>query len=169
MSRMALYGRLLQSRDDYRRLMERAEAAGRPEVAHYAETLLDYGNRIAHGLAPDLPEAALPMIEEREMIMTVWARSLHTLSPDLGELCVARFGESVATVPRVAESVFAWLEGLVPKGMSSREIGDAIEVITMRRLMGWSLYRKLASTIFWVAVNAVREVCSAMAGRKSRE
>jgi len=53
---------------------------------------------------------------------------------------------------------------LVPKRLSEEEIGDALELIGEIDSR-WKRGIKIASTIFWIIMNAVREVNSALIGK----
>lgn len=70
---------------------------------------------------------------------------------------------------KVAESVFSVIELCVPPRISSEEIGDALEVLESLAAAGapsWKLHLKIASTVFWLGLNVVREVVTAALGRK---
>ncbi len=73
------------------------------------------------------------------------------------------------------EAAARWLgviELLVPARLRQEEIGDALEVIQRVAADGqprwpWRVAVKVASTAFWVLVNAVREMAAGLLGRKS--
>lgn len=78
--------------------------------------------------------------------------------------------DSRITAARLSASL--GLLGLfVPKRLSSDEIGDAVESLyIMARDPGcprWRMWVKVATTWFWVAINAVREIRSAWGGKKA--
>jgi len=65
---------------------------------------------------------------------------------------------------------FQFLELLLPQRIRDEEIGDALEEIAalVERSAGrWQIRLKIASTTFWLLINAVREVSSAVRGKKS--
>lgn len=72
-------------------------------------------------------------------------------------------------VPGVATWTFNLIEVLVPRRIRQEEIGDTLELIVLRRLQGWRLYVKLATTTFWVFINSLREVSSGLLGKKRSE
>ena len=78
--------------------------------------------------------------------------------------------DSRLTAGRVSASL-GLLDLLVPKRLSSSEIGDAVESIyTMARdpsCPRWRMYLKVTTTWFWVVINALREVRSAWGGKKA--
>ncbi|WP_437329999.1 hypothetical protein [Sorangium sp. So ce381] len=55
--------------------------------------------------------------------------------------------------------VFGFVTLFVPKRLVDEEIGDALELMAKHfrysRLL-WPIYVKLASTVFWMAINAIR-------------
>jgi hypothetical protein len=67
---------------------------------------------------------------------------------------------------RRAEHVLATILAFVPHRLAHEEIGDANEAIATRRLTGWRLWVKVVTTIFWVALNVVREGAAAFLGKK---
>jgi hypothetical protein len=60
---------------------------------------------------------------------------------------------------------FTILEALVPQRLRAEEMGDAMEFLTSAPRTRWLIWLKTATTTWWVAVNAVREVTSAAWGR----
>lgn len=62
-----------------------------------------------------------------------------------------------------ANRVFSILEALVPTRISNEELGDALETMTGRGA-AWILVKTI-STVFWVGVNALRDVSAALLGR----
>lgn len=67
-----------------------------------------------------------------------------------------------------AEAIFDFIALLIPKRLRNEELGDASEVIEARIRAGhpsWKIYTKVASTIFWIAVNSCRELAGAVLGR----
>lgn len=70
-----------------------------------------------------------------------------------------------------ATRVLDWLDGLLPRRITGEDLGDAIELISAQQALGrrcglW-FYLKMLSTIFWLIVNAVREVSAAAQGKKT--
>ena len=68
-----------------------------------------------------------------------------------------------------AGRVFSALELVLPKRIVAEEVGDALEVVGRLHQEGssaWKMYLKLASTVFWISINAVREVSGGILGRK---
>lgn len=58
---------------------------------------------------------------------------------------------------------------LVPRRISDEEIGDALELVgqlSQDKRPAWQIYLKVASTIFWVGLSAIREVTSSLMGKK---
>lgn len=58
---------------------------------------------------------------------------------------------------------------LVPRRVCEEEIGDALELIQRLQALGaprWQIRLKIASTVFWVLVNGVRYIVSAVRGRE---
>lgn len=75
------------------------------------------------------------------------------------------------TIVGKVESSFRLVDLLVPKRLSNEEIGDAVECIN-RMLMDpaykpWKIWLKVATTWIWIAVNAVRNVASALTGKRA--
>jgi len=70
---------------------------------------------------------------------------------------------------RVGRFTFAFAELVAPTRITDEEIGDALEVLERLSRSGapsWRLYLKIATTYFWLAVNVVRELSSAITGKK---
>lgn len=71
-------------------------------------------------------------------------------------------------VPSWAALLFRIVEHVVPKRVAGEQIGDALEVIASDihhgRAKAW-IALKVASTLFWVMVNATREIVGAALGR----
>lgn len=70
---------------------------------------------------------------------------------------------------RVAESIFSLVELFVPSRISAEEIGDALEVLddlAADCAPSWKLHLKIASTVFWLGVNVVREIVTAALGKR---
>lgn len=68
-----------------------------------------------------------------------------------------------------AERVFAWLAILAPRLVWEQETGDALEVINTMQREGRSKLQvtaKIISTVFWVFLNAIREIVGSFTGRK---
>jgi hypothetical protein len=71
-----------------------------------------------------------------------------------------------------AAAVFAAFELVLPKRLRSEEIGDAVEIVNRIAVAptcphrGLKIAVKVASTIVWLLVNSVREVMSAVWGKK---
>jgi len=71
---------------------------------------------------------------------------------------------------RSAHAVFQLVQLGVPKRLSREEIGDALEVIhqlVQVHASAWKIYLKIATTVGWLALNVIREVSSALLGRRS--
>jgi hypothetical protein len=109
----------------------------------------------------------------------------HTLEPRFEEgdqiqpTNVTRYAHHGAAVSKAAflssriqpERAFDWLSLAVPKRIAQEDIGDALELIGNLRTDGaspWMIWLKVISTFCWVAMNSVREVTSALLGRKGR-
>lgn len=59
---------------------------------------------------------------------------------------------------------------LVPRRIAEEEIGDALEQIHRLSCLGrprWQLWLKVMTTLFWVLINSIREITSAVRGRAS--
>jgi hypothetical protein len=59
----------------------------------------------------------------------------------------------------------------VPSKIAVEDLGDAIEDSYRRICRGqpsWRIYCKMASTLFWVTINSIREVVGALKGTKVR-
>jgi hypothetical protein len=75
-------------------------------------------------------------------------------------------------VSRRADRVFDWVFAALPKRVTSEEIGDALEEIDRWRRttdckhVGAKITLKVASTIFFVVLNALRYVVSSARGKK---
>ncbi len=57
---------------------------------------------------------------------------------------------------------------LLPPRLVKEDLGDAIELLNALAAAGapaWVLYAKALSTLFWLAINAVREISSALFGK----
>jgi hypothetical protein len=68
----------------------------------------------------------------------------------------------------VADAVFEAVSLLFPRRIRDEELGDGAEGIHRLMCLGrpaWQIYVKLASTIFWIMINALREVTSAGFGK----
>lgn len=65
-----------------------------------------------------------------------------------------------------ADVVLDTLRIFVPRRLADEEIGDAFELIVEKDLRGWRLWGKVASTVFWVLVNGVRECVAAIVGKR---
>jgi hypothetical protein len=78
---------------------------------------------------------------------------------------------SRAETLRKVESTFSVVELMIPPKLRGEEIGDALEEINRMAVRPdfrrWRVWLKVASTCFWVAVNAVRQVSSAILGKKA--
>lgn len=62
------------------------------------------------------------------------------------------------------------MELVLPKRLAMEDLGDAMEQIArlvQRREPIWKIYLKTASTMFWLAVKALREIISALPGKKA--
>lgn len=62
------------------------------------------------------------------------------------------------------------MELVLPKRLAMEDLGDAMEQIArlvQRREPTWKVYLKTASTMFWLAVKALREIISALPGKKA--
>ncbi len=71
------------------------------------------------------------------------------------------------TTLRRASNVLEYLTAFVPKRVADEEIGDALESIHRNANLGRRyVWIKVVSTIVWVVVNAVREMASAILGKK---
>ena len=68
-------------------------------------------------------------------------------------------------VPAAAARVFSIVQLFVPDRISREDIGDASERITALGLTGWPQRFKLASTVIWVLLNAIREAVACGLGR----
>ena len=71
---------------------------------------------------------------------------------------------------RSAHAVFRLAQLLVPSRLSKEELGDALEVIhqlVRAHASAWKIYLKIATTVGWLTLNVVREVSSALLGRRS--
>jgi hypothetical protein len=71
---------------------------------------------------------------------------------------------------RVAQG-FDLLQLVVPKRIADEEIGDALELIdrlARERRPKWRIYLKAASAVFFVLLNAIREVSSSLLGKKNK-
>ncbi|HVF58250.1 MAG TPA: hypothetical protein VNJ70_00315 [Thermoanaerobaculia bacterium] len=58
----------------------------------------------------------------------------------------------------------------VPPRLAEEEIGDAIERVRDLVRLGrprWHVWLKVATTVFWVCLNSLREITSAVRGRAS--
>lgn len=56
----------------------------------------------------------------------------------------------------------------VPRRIAEEDLGDALECIYLLRLLGrprWKTWLKVAATVFWVLINSLREITSAVRGR----
>jgi hypothetical protein len=67
---------------------------------------------------------------------------------------------------RMAIWCFGTIEALVPRRLRNEELGDGLEFIRDLDRPRWQRYLKISSTLFWVAINAVREVVSSALGQK---
>lgn len=59
---------------------------------------------------------------------------------------------------------------LVPRRLAEEEIGDALERVRNLVRLGrprWHVWLKVATTVFWVCLNSLREITSAVRGRAS--
>lgn len=68
-----------------------------------------------------------------------------------------------------ARRVLDAVSACVPKRLADEEIGDALELITRMETEGRSKFlcwTKVATTVFWVAVNALREIRRSWKGKK---
>jgi hypothetical protein len=69
---------------------------------------------------------------------------------------------------RLAAKVFDVVSAVVPERIANEELGDALEEMQRRMSCGgatWWVYVKLASTLFWISMNAVREIAAALLGK----
>jgi hypothetical protein len=65
---------------------------------------------------------------------------------------------------RLATYLFECLSLTIPSRQADEEIGDALEVISSLDSR-WKIWLKTVSTVFWLFVNALREVTSALYGK----
>lgn len=59
---------------------------------------------------------------------------------------------------------------IVPRRLAQEEIGDALERTHRLASLGrprWEIWLKVSTTVFWVLVNSLREITSAVRGRAS--
>jgi hypothetical protein len=69
---------------------------------------------------------------------------------------------------RRAARIFAWVEAALPKRMRNEQLGDALEEInTAGRNSAW-IQMKIATTLFWLAINAIGEIMSVPWGRAAK-
>jgi hypothetical protein len=68
----------------------------------------------------------------------------------------------------IAERTFSALEAFLPRRIRNEEIGDALEYINAPGRSRSAIYTKTASTVFWVAANAARELMSVAWGRATK-
>ncbi len=88
----------------------------------------------------------------------------HTITPAVAAVY------SPPPSAKVAVGILCWCEVLLPRRLRQEDLGDAIE--DMNRLVasgasGARLVGKAVSTAFFLGLNAIREVVSAFAGKKS--
>ena len=68
------------------------------------------------------------------------------------------------------QRALSWLAVLAPLRLYNEEVGDALEVIAAMKKAGCPQYKirlKVWSTVFWVFLNALRELLAGLTGRKS--
>jgi transcriptional regulator with XRE-family HTH domain len=70
---------------------------------------------------------------------------------------------------RCARAVFDLLEAVLPKRLAREELGDALEYIARLPRGGWRVWTKIASTVIWTSVNAIRELASVPWGRRTSD
>jgi hypothetical protein len=73
-----------------------------------------------------------------------------------------------STPQRAATRVFSIVEAGLPTRLRNEEIGDALEYINAFGRSPLAIYTKLLSTLFWLGVNALRELASAALGRATK-
>jgi hypothetical protein len=128
-------------------------------------------------------DGQLVMFEDR---VTVKGRNIiahvdnHFMPPEWRDewrkqlaLAAAAYGAEQQTITlRKVESAFNVVELVLPPGMCKEEIGDALEQIHRMVLSSggcpkWRVWLKVVSTCSWVLVNSVRQVSSAILGKKA--
>lgn len=68
-----------------------------------------------------------------------------------------------------SELILELAAAFVPQRIANEEIGDALELLAMQRVLGgsrWWRAAKVASTLFWVGLAAVREIVASLNGKK---
>jgi hypothetical protein len=63
--------------------------------------------------------------------------------------------------------VLGLLSLILPRRLRDEDLGDALEDLACLRRSGaprWQLHVKVVSTVFWLSLNAVREISSALQG-----
>jgi hypothetical protein len=86
--------------------------------------------------------------------------------------------ESLEPVPRTqaemrastAQKALSWLAVVAPRRLYNEEVGDALEVVAAMEKAGCPRYKirlKVGFTIFWVLLNALRELIAGLKGQKS--
>lgn len=102
-----------------------------------------------------------------------WRNAMaHTMAPYLRHRVLPpdRAQRRTTTFER-AESVFNFIALVVPRRMRSEEIGDALEMIHAMTgdptCPSWRVWLKVASSCFWVVLNALRSVRSVIIGKKA--
>jgi hypothetical protein len=64
-------------------------------------------------------------------------------------------------------SAFQFLGLILPRRLWEEDLGDALEHLSMLRRFGapsWQLRLKVTSTVFWLSLNAVRELMATIQG-----
>jgi len=63
--------------------------------------------------------------------------------------------------------VLGFVEGMIPKRIAKEELGDAEEYMRAPGRTRLQIYLKLVSTVFFVGLNALREVLSSLRGKSA--
>lgn len=73
------------------------------------------------------------------------------------------------TAPRSSPFLFRFAECILPARLTNEQLGDAHEFIYRARCTSWERWLKIASTVFWLFINAARELTSALKGQRRTE
>ena len=122
------------------------------------------GHRVPPGARLDASGKSIPLVYPRVEVEG-WTLRLFNRE------WVFRRGanDNLAVVqPKRALALLDLASLLAPKRVREEEIGDALEDIHRRLSQGqpaWKIYLRVASTLFWVAINSLREITGALLGR----
>jgi hypothetical protein len=84
---------------------------------------------------------------------------------------IRRFWHESSTLDiRRSINILDSLSLFVPRRLAEEEIGDALERVQYLARLGrprWQIWLKVATSVFWVCLNSLREIISAVRGRAS--